>query len=131
MTMKKMMIAFAAAMAVFASARAEFHWSWWTGGDTASKSVKGCVLGLGSEVKDIRGAEVSLCLNKAVEVKGGAQVAIGYNCTETLRNGCQVAFVNRAEKSALQLGLLCFNKSGFVPVFVFFNFDPKMFGSGN
>ena len=47
------------------------------------------------------------------------------------RSGCQLAFVNRAEKSALQLGLLCFNKSGFLPFFVFFNFDPKMFGSGN
>lgn len=129
--MKKLIVALVAVTAVFASARAEFHWSWWTGGETASKSVKGCVLGLGSEVKDIRGAEVSLCLNKAEEVKGGAQVAIGYNCTETLRNGCQVAFVNRAEKSALQLGLLCFNKSGFLPFFVFFNFDPKMFGSGN
>ena len=129
--MKKLIVALVAVTAVFASARAEFHWSWWTGGETASKSVKGCVLGLGSEVKDIRGAEVSLCLNKAEEVMGGAQVAIGYNCTETLRNGCQVAVVNRADKSALQLGLLCFNRSGFLPFFVFFNFDPKMFGSGN
>jgi hypothetical protein len=127
--MKKLLIAFAAAMAVLASARADFHWSWWTGGETASKNVKGCVLGLGSEVKELRGAEVSLCLNKAGEVKSGAQVAIGYNCTGTLRKGCQVAFVNRAEKAALQLGLVCFNKSGFLPVFVFFNFDPKMFGS--
>ena len=126
--MKKLIVALVAVTAVFASARAEFHWSWWTGGDTASKSVTGCVLGLGSEVKELRGAEVSLCLNKASDVKSGAQVAIGYNRTETLRNGCQVAFVNQADKAALQLGLLCFNKSGFLPFFVFFNFDPKMFG---
>jgi hypothetical protein len=127
--MKKLVIAMAIVFAACIGANAgEFHWSWWTGGETASKSVKGCVLGLGSEVKELRGAEVSLCLNKAGDVKSGAQVAIGYNRTETLRNGCQVAFVNQADKAALQLGLLCFNKSGFLPFFVFFNFDPKMFG---
>ena len=125
--MKKAIVALMA-VAAFAATAGEFHWSWWTGGETASKSVKGCVLGLGSEVKEINGAEVSLCLNKAKAVKSGAQVAIGYNSTGTLRNGCQAAFVNRADKSALQLGLLCFNKSGFLPFFVFFNFDPKMFG---
>jgi hypothetical protein len=36
--------------------------------------------------------------------------------------------VNRAESASLQLGLLCWNKTGFLPFFVFFNFDPNCFG---
>ena len=128
--MKKYIVMFIVALLAITSVKAEFHWSWWTGGKTADKEVKGCVLGLGSEVKAIKGAEVSLCINKAKEVRSGAQVAIGYNRADTFRNGAQFAIVNSADKASLQLGLLCFNKSGFLPVFVFFNFDPQMFGSG-
>ncbi len=36
--------------------------------------------------------------------------------------------VNSADKAALQLGLICVNKGGFLPVFVFFNFDKTQFG---
>jgi hypothetical protein len=42
----------------------------------------------------------------------------------------QFAFVNKAKSSALQLGLVCINDTGFLPAFVFFNFDKKMFGKG-
>lgn len=125
--MKKMMIA--AMMALACAAQAECKWSWWPGApDMADKSVKGCVLGLASEVKEVTGAQVDLLWHKAKKVEKGAQVAFGYSRCDVLRNGCQAAFVNCADSAALQLGLICSNKTGFLPFFVFFNFDPKQFG---
>ena len=125
--MKKMM--FAAAMAMACAASAECRWSWWLGApDMSGDSVKGCVLGLASEVKEVTGAQVDLIWHKAKKVDKGAQVAIGYSRVDTLRNGCQTAVVNSADSAALQLGLICFNETGFLPVFPFFNFDPKQFG---
>lgn len=126
--MKKMMIA-AAALALSFAAQAECKWSWWPGSpDLSGSSVKGCVLGLASEVGDVVGAQVDLLWHKAKNVKNGAQVAWGYSRCDTLRNGCQAAVVNSADKAALQLGLICVNKGGFLPVFVFFNFDKTQFG---
>ena len=125
--MKKVL--FAVAMMACAAASAECRWSWWLGApDMSGDSVKGCVLGLASEVKEITGAQVDLIWHKAKEVKNGAQVAIGYSRVDTLRNGCQAAVVNSADHAALQLGLICVNKGGFLPVFVFFNFDKTQFG---
>ena len=40
----------------------------------------------------------------------------------------QAAFITKARKAALQFGLVCINEGGFLPVFVFFNFDKTMFG---
>ena len=126
--MKKMMIA-AAALALSLAAQAEFKWSWWPGApDMSGASVKGCVLGVASEVGAVKGAQVDLLWHKAKNVENGAQVAFGYSRCDTLRNGCQAAFVNCAESASLQLGLICSNKTGFLPFFVFFNFDPHQFG---
>ena len=125
--MKK--ILFAIAMTACAAASAECRWSWWLGApDMSNDSVKGCVLGFASEVKDVVGAQVSLIWHKAKKLDKGAQVAIGYSRIDTLRNGCQAAVVNSADNAALQLGLICVNKGGFLPVFVFFNFDKTQFG---
>ena len=109
----------------------EFAWSWWAGApaENVDRDLRGCALGIGSEFNSVRGAQVSLCMNKVETFNNGAQVAIGYNRAGKLRNGCQVAFVNSADSAALQFGLLCFNKSGFLPFFVFFNFDKHAFGS--
>ncbi len=128
--MKKIIVALIAVSACFMTAKADFHWSWWTGGETADKDVKGCVLGLGSTVKSIAGAQIDLCISKAETVKSGCQGAIGYSRVGKLRNGCQFAFFNDADNAALQFGLICRNKGGFLPWFVFFNFDKTMFGSG-
>ena len=127
--MKKLLLIAALAVAAVSSAKAEFVWSWWVDGDTASKDVKGCVLGLGSTVKTMTGAQLDLCISKADQVKSGCQGAIGYSRVKTLRNGCQFAFWNDADNAALQFGLICRNKGGFLPWFVFFNFDKTMFGS--
>lgn len=106
--------------------------SWWDGAPSANRNrdLKGTVLGLGSGFKSVRGAQVSLCMNKVGELKAGAQVAVGYNRADVARNGCQVALVNSADSAALQFGLLCFNKGGFLPFFLLFNFDGDAFGRG-
>ena len=105
--------------------------SWWSGAPASNlqKDLKGCCIGIGSGFRSVRGAQISLCMNKVEEFKGGCQFAIGYNSARTMRNGPQIAFVNCAEHAALQFGLLCFNKGGFLPFFPFFNFDKTAFGA--
>ena len=127
--MKKILVALCAvAMAASVAKAGDCTWSWWIGDDKASSNVdEGCALGLGTERGEVEGAQVALCMNLANEVEGGAQVTFGYNRAKELRKGVQVGFVNIADSSSLQVGLLCFNKTGFLPFFVFFNFDKKMF----
>ena len=127
--MKKLMVACCAVMLGAVSAQAECFWSTWFNGPAQDANVKGCVLGLASEVKDISGAQVDVCISKATAVNAGAQVSFGYNRVVTLKNGCQVGFWNNAKSAALQFGLICHNETGFLPWFVFFNFDSKQFGS--
>lgn len=128
--MKKLIVAVMFAFAAAVSANAECVWSWWVGApeENVSKDVGGCVLGFASEVKSVNGAQVSLLWNKATKING-AQVSIAYNKAKTVRNGPQVGFVNSAESAALQFGLLCWNDGGFLPFFVFFNFDTTGFGA--
>lgn len=116
-------------MACFANASTV--WSWWVGDKNADKDLKGCQLGIASECKSMSGAQVSLLWQRTEKLKNGAQVAIGYNNAKKVQNGPQCAVVNIADKAALQFGLLCFNKGGFLPFFVFFNFDKTMFGGGD
>ncbi|MGN0845904.1 MAG: hypothetical protein ACI4RA_00800 [Kiritimatiellia bacterium] len=128
--MKKLITVAATALVLACTAQSEFKWSWWLGApDLSGESVRGCVLGLASEVGTVTGAQVDLLWHKAKKVTSGAQVAFGYSRVDSLRNGCQAAVVNSADSAALQLGLICVNKSGFLPWFVFFNFDPKQFGA--
>jgi hypothetical protein len=131
--MKKLMIALCAAVMGASAAHADFLWNWWTtsNADKAQKTkFRGCSLGIASELKEVRGAQLDLLFNKSKAFKSGVQGAFGYAQTEKLNNGVQMAFVNKAQSSALQLGLVCINDTGFLPVFVFFNFDAKMFGKG-
>ena len=129
--MKKIAIALCAVMMGVMTAKAEFIWSWWAGApeETVSKDVSGCVLGFASEVASVKGAQVSVCYSKAKEVKAGCQYAIGYCQANTVRNGAQVATVTKAQKAALQFGLVCINDEGFLPWFVFFNFSTGCFGA--
>ncbi len=128
--MKKLMFALGVMAMAAGAAKAEVIWSWWTNApaENQTKDVSGSALGIASETASIKGAQVSLLFNKTEEVKAGAQVSIGYNEARTVRNGPQVAFVNVADAAALQFGLLCFNKEGFLPFFPFFNFSTKQFG---
>lgn len=129
--MKKLAVALCAAAMCVVSAQAECIWSWWTSApaENATKDVSGCALGIASETASITGAQVSLLFNVTGKVRSGAQVSIGYNKATTVKNGPQVAFVNVADAAALQFGLLCFNKQGFLPFFPFFNFSTKQFGA--
>jgi len=115
---------------VSVAAHAGCCWSWWVGDDKADKDLSGCQLGIASECKSMKGAQVSILWNRMQELHNGAQVAWGYNNAKKVQNGPQVAVVNIADKAALQFGLLCWNKGGFLPFFVFFNFDKTMFGGG-
>ena len=123
--MKKMKNALCAAL-VGLSASAECWWTWFE--ERADKDVRGCELGLFTKSRNVSGAQVAICSNKAEDIAAGAQVAIGYSRVNTLRNGVQTALFNRAKSSALQIGLICVNETGFLPVFVFFNFDKAQFG---
>lgn len=129
--MNKLMIAAFAAVMCAMTAKADFFWSTWFRKDIKDKDVSGCVLGLASEIKSGLGAEVNVCISKADEFKRGAQVAIGYSRVAKLRNGVQAAFWNEADSAALQFGIVCHNRTGFLPWFPFFNFDKKMFGKEN
>ena len=130
--MRKLLVAIAAIAMCMASARAECVWSWWTSApaENASKDVDGCALGIASKTASIKGAQVSILFNVTEKVHCGAQVALGYNRASVVNNGPQVAFVNVADGAALQFGLLCFIKEGFLPFFPFFNFSKKHFGGG-
>ena len=123
--MKKMLI-LACAMTLGFAAQADVSWDWWF--NHSSDDISGCALGIGAANAQVSGAQVALCAVKAQKVKSGAQVAIGYSQADTLRNGVQAAFITKARKAALQFGLVCINEGGFLPVFVFFNFDKTMFG---
>ena len=119
----------AAPAATTAPAKKDFVWRWWArDADYNNLDVRGCELALASAAKSVSGAQVNLLWGKAKAVKSGAQVSFGYSRTDTLRNGCQMAVVNSADQAALQFGLLCFNKKGFLPFFPFFNFSKGAFG---
>lgn len=106
-----------------------FLWRWWLTDADKDRDVTGCALGVASGCfKSVLGAQVNLLWGKAKEVKAGYQGAIGYCRADTLRNGCQAAVVTSADMAALQFGLICVNKEGFLPVFPFFNFSKKGFG---
>lgn len=123
--MKRLLAVFS--ILVFASvAKSECTWDWWF--KNGDRDIKGCALGIASANDTVTGAQVSVCASKANEVKSGAQVAIGYSRVDTLRNGVQAAFITKARRASLQFGLVCFNEGGFLPVFIFFNFDRSMFG---
>lgn len=124
--MKKVMIA-AAMLMMAVAAQAECRWSWWVGGPDAGKKIQGCQLGIASECKEVKGAQVSL-LWGVVDRALGFQGAIGYCRAKKMLSGPQVSFVNVAEDgAALQLGLLNWNPKGFLPFFPLFNFCPAYF----
>lgn len=122
----KKLLAVLSVVAFASVAKSECTWDWWF--NNGDKDIKGCALGIASANDTVTGAQVSVCANKAKNVKSGAQVAIGYSEVDTLRNGVQASFIAKARKASLQFGLVCFNEGGFLPVFVFFNFDKTMFG---
>ncbi len=129
--MKKLMIlAAVATMAV--SSYADFCWSWWVGDENKDKTIQGCQLGIASECKEAKGAQVSLLWGRLEKLASGCQFALGYCNANKIVNGCQVSVVNISrDGAALQIGLLNWNPKGFLPFFPFFNFSTKMYGDAS
>ena len=73
----KKLIVLASALTLGFAANAGCYWSWWVGDDKADKNLDGCQLGLACECKELKGAQVALCWNRAEAVKGGCQAAWG------------------------------------------------------
>lgn len=120
--MKKLMVVAAVAMAaVFA--KADVAWDWWCGNGLRNPTVH---LGIGCKALTVKAAEVSLFYNATPLVRSGAQVCLGFNDSEKV-SWVQVALVNRAKSSKVQVGLLNFNDNGFLPFFPFFNLDKSLF----
>ncbi len=125
--MKKLMVV-ASALMLAAAAQAECRWSWWVDGPDKDAKIQGCQLGIASECKEVKGAQVSLLFGR-IERALGVQYSIGYSRAKKIINGAQIAIVNVAEEgAALQFGLLNWNPKGFVPFFPFFNFSKAYFG---
>lgn len=129
--MKKLMVV-ASALALAAAAQAgDCRWSWWVNGPDKDAKVEGCQLGIASECKEVKGAQISLLWGRLGRALG-FQGAIGYCRAEKVVNGPQIAVVNvAAEGAALQFGLLNWNKKGFLPFFPFFNFSTAFFGDAS
>ena len=123
---------FALSLLAFVACNAEVVWTWWPGvpDSNAQKSISGAALGIGSKVKEVKsGAEVSFFYNDTQKIDNGAQVSMGLNRAEKVKHGAQVGLVNIADEAQVQVGLLCFNKKGFLPVFPFFNISRKTLGN--
>ena len=130
--MKKLTIALCAIAMGTIAAKADLLWNWWTTSNEGSPlktDMRGCSLGIASKLGDVSGAQIDLLFHKAKNFRAGLQWAFAYSQAETLRNGVQMAYVNKAKGASLQFGLICINDEGFLPFFVFFNFSLKYFGS--
>jgi hypothetical protein len=82
--------------------------------------VNGAQVGLfGSRTNELNGVQLSMIANVANDVDG-LQVALA-NKAKRVGLGSQVGLVNIADRG-LQIGLLNFNKNGFLPFFPLINF---------
>ena len=124
--MKKLMLAVTCVLGMAFASQAGLSWDWFF--NDADEDIKGCALGIASLDNNVTGAQISLVSSIAENVNGGVQDSLCYSRVKTLRNGVQLGLVTHAESASLQFGLICINKTGFLPVFPFFNIDTKMFG---
>ena len=146
--MRKLLVAVSFVCAV-AFARADVTWSWWMNRENATTDFS---FGIASKCAAVDTFEFSV-LYSASPVRDGVQwTFFGLNdsdadCALQLaffnrgNDPCvqlgliniandpvlDLGFVNVADDAKFQIGLLNFNKSGFLPVFVFVNFNPSIF----
>lgn len=146
--MKKLMVVAALVVGAFA-AQADVKWSWWLENADESTDVS---LGLASRCKSAKTFELSFLYSSSPVTDGVQWTIFGLNDSEATcplqlafvnrgKDPCvqlgfvnlnessvfDMGFVNCAKESKFQLGFLNFNEKGFLPVFVFFNFDPSIF----
>jgi hypothetical protein len=150
--MKKIIIMLAVAACTFAANADDVSWSWWCDSDNKNRSVD-LSFGLGSKCASVECLELSLIYSASPEVEGMQWAFMGINNSKMtgilqlapwFNNGgtpcVQLGFLNIAKKSVftmgfisiadsskVQLGLLNFNKNGFLPVFPFINLDKSLF----
>lgn len=146
--MKQLIIA--VALMVATAAQADVTWSWWMENKDAKTDLS---LGFATRCADVNAFELSL-LYSASPMKDGVQLSFpGINDSDAtcalqgslwLNRGKTVcaqvacinmvkstsfgfAFLNFADDAAVQVGLLNFNKDGFLPFFPFVNLSKTLF----
>lgn len=146
--MKKLMVVAFLACAVSA-AKADVEWSWWLDKPNATPDIS---LGFASRCQQVNTFEFSFFYSASPVRDAFQYTFFGLNNSDS---SCplQLAFINCGKKPCVQLGLanvskastftggilnfsdaakfqlgfLNFNKKGFLPVFIFVNFDPSIF----
>jgi len=146
--MKKLMVAMTIVCSAFL-AQAEVEWSWWLENPMAKPDLS---LGVVTRCQEVKSFEAAL-FYAGSPVQNGVQFTFfGFNDSESTcplqlafvnraKNPCvqlgflnmakaatfDMGFANIADDAKFQLGFLNFNKKGFLPVFIFVNFDPGIF----
>ena len=125
--MKKLMIMLVVAAAAVVAQAGEWKFTLWNN-RTPDPAYRGCEIGFTDYSDKVTGAQLNVFTSRCNEFQNGLQYTLfGYNRATKCRRGVQLGWFNRAESSSLQLGLVCINRTGFLPWFVFFNFDTAMF----
>ncbi|MBR1921896.1 MAG: hypothetical protein IJ829_07860 [Kiritimatiellae bacterium] len=119
----KKLIAVVAVVLAASFVHADVAWDWWCGNGLKNPTVH---LGIACKALTVKAAEVALLFNKTPVIRSGAQVSLAYNDATSVK-WVQAALVNRASSAKVQLGLLNFNKNGFLPFFPLFNLDKSLF----
>jgi len=146
--MKKLIIA--AALMMTCAAQATVEWSWWLEDKDAKADIS---LGIVNRIAEVDSLELALIYGGSA-VKSGAQWSIfGINdsnsdcalqfapwfnrgnnpcvqvgCINLAKNSAfDLAFVNFADDAKIQIGLLNFNKNGFLPIFPIINLSKTLF----
>jgi len=149
--MKKILV-LSSVVALAVSVQADVTWSWWLNKADAKTDIS---VGIVNECASVSTLEISLLYGSS-PVESGAQWSIfGINdskkanvlqfswwfnrgdescaqvaCVNTAKNNVfDLGFLNFAETSKIQIGLLNFDKNGFLPLFPFFNLDKSLFTS--
>jgi len=146
--MKKLLVGMLLAGAAFCS-HADVAWSWWLENSDVETDFS---FGLASRCKQVKSFELSFLYSGSPVTDGVQWTLLGLNDSDS-KCPLQLAFINRAadpcvqlgfvnlakssvfdmgfanvaDEAKFQLGFLNFNKKGFLPVFVFVNFDPSIF----
>jgi len=147
--MKKLMI-LGAVLATALVSQANMQWSWWLEGKDAKADIS---LGLVNRIAQVDTLEIS-AIYSGSPVKDGLQWSVfGINeadsdcglqfsfwfnrgkdpCAQVAcvnvnkKSSFDLGFVNFSDATSVQIGLLNFNKNGFLPIFPFINIDKSVF----
>ena len=89
--MKKLMIALSAIVLGVTSANADFLWNWWTtsNADKPQKTeMKGCSLGIASQLTTVKGAQLDVLFNKNESFNSGVQGSLATASPSSFATAC-------------------------------------------